>query len=161
MSFRSSVLLVAALTIAPAVLTAQRVAADITVGHGPVSGRILIGDPYPLYHRDVIEVRHRRPYRPAYREVIVVREHRGHGWYRSRGFRAVRIWFDVDRGVYYHERPYRNYRGVREVVVYERDGRYYHEYDRPGRDWRGRDRDRRYDDRDYDRRDRWDRDDDR
>jgi hypothetical protein len=97
----------------PSAATAQRVSADIAIGDGPVSGRIIVGDPYPHYYHHP---------RPVYREVIVIRGHRGYGWYRNHGYRATRIYFDSGRGRYY-DRPY--FGGLRAVAVFERDGRYY------------------------------------
>jgi len=124
MSFQRSLLVAAVLLGAPLTLRAQHVSADIAIGSGPVSGRILIGDPYP--HRDVVV--HRHPaYRPVYREVIIIREHRGHGWYRRHGYRPVRVWYDATHHHYYTVHPGRNYSGLREIEVYERDGRYVHE----------------------------------
>jgi hypothetical protein len=77
-----------------------------------MAGRIIVGDPY-----------YRHPtYRPVYREVVVVRAHRGHGWYRHRGYRTVRVYYDAHRDCYY-DRPY--YHGLRAVVVYQGGGRYY------------------------------------
>jgi hypothetical protein len=124
MSFQRSLLVAAVLLGTPLVLSAQHVTADIAIGSGPVSGRILIGDPYP--HHDVVV--HRHPaHRPVYREVIIIRGHRGHGWYRRHGYRTVRVWYDATHHAYYSVHPGRNYSGLREIEVYERDGRYVHE----------------------------------
>lgn len=74
--------------------------------------------------RTVVVVAPRRYERPVYREVAVARMHRGHGWWRTRGYHAIRVWYDVDRDRYYdHGDRYRD--GLREVVIYERDGRFY------------------------------------
>jgi hypothetical protein len=138
----------------PAGAQAQRVSADISIGGGPVAGRIIVGDPYyhhPSYH-----------YRPVYREVVVVRGHRGHGWYRNRGYPTVRVYYDVDRDRYY-DRPYCG--GLRAMVVFQGDGRYYRDDDRRDGYWRDdyRQGDYRndYRRRAADRSDRWQDDDDR
>lgn len=106
----------------PAAGQAQQVVADISIAGGPVSGRIIVGDPYPRYHRTYVERRHR----PAYHEVIVIRGHRGHGWYRNQGYRVVRVYYDRGRNSFY-DRPYHS--GLRAIVVYERGGRYYADRD--------------------------------
>ncbi len=123
-------------SILPQAAAAQRVVADVRIGSGPVAGHIIVGDPYdhyPRYHA-----------RPVYREVIVYPVHRGHGWWRNRSYRAVRVWYDSDYDRYYdRDSQYRD--GLREVVIYERDGRYYgDELDRHVRGDRD-DRDRYYD----------------
>ena len=122
---RSSLLVLAALAI-PTVAPAQRVMADISIYDGPVAGRIIVGHPgygYPR-HTDY----------PRYHAVPVYRTDRRHEWFRHHGFRVARIWYDGD-----HDRYYDNVHGprahLREVVVYERDGRYYRD------DWRDDDRD--------------------
>lgn len=132
---RSALFALAALTL-PAGAQAQQVSAEIVIASGPVAGRVVVGDPY----------RHPTYRRPAYREIVVVREHRGRGWYHSRGYRAVRVYYDADRECYY-DQPY--YRGLRAVVVYQNNGRYFFDGDR--RDGTHRDRD--YDRRDNDRND--------
>ncbi len=136
MSLNRPLLFSALLLALPGALAAQRVVADIAIGQGPVQGHIIIGDRY-----------HPRPdYRyHSGRTVIVYRTHRGHGWYRRHGYRAIRVWYDPAYDRYYERRDgYR--RGLREVMLYERDGRYYRD------DWRD-DRRRRVSDRDHDR---WD-----
>lgn len=156
----------ALLFLLPGALSAQRVAADISIGHGPIAGRVIIGDPYPQYPRTVVGVRSHHGYRPIYRDVVVIERHRGHGWYRHHGYRTVRVWYDADRRTY-HDRFDRHDPGLRAVVVYERGGRYYRdgwrdEHDRYDQDDR-HDRDDRYDRDDRDDRrdddDRWERDD--
>lgn len=142
MSLRPSVVLLALTLLVPITLPAQRVTADIAVGSGPVAGRIIIGD--PAYSHGGIERRSAPRYRPATREVIVIRAHRGQGWYRRHGWRPIRVWYDAPRRIYYHDRPVHASRGLRLVVVYERDGRYVWD-DRDG-DWRDDDRRDRYDD---------------
>ena len=137
---RSALFALAALAL-PAGAQAQQVSADISIASGPVAGRVIVGEPYrhPTYY-----------HRPAYREVVVVREHRGRGWYRNRhGYRAVRVYYDEGRDCYY-DRPY--YRGLRAVIVYQNSGRYFYDDDRYDRDRRDDDRNdyrRRVDDRRY------------
>lgn len=116
----------------PETAQAQRVVADISINQGPISGRVIVGDHY-------------RP-RPVYREYVVVRHYRGGGWYRHHGYRPMRMYWD---GYRYYDREYR--RGLKVVYVYERGGRYYHDY----RDDRRNDYRRRVDRYD-DRHDRWD-----
>lgn len=123
---------VAALTITTSA-QAQTVVADIAINQGPITGRVIVGD---RYHT-----------RPVYREYVVVRHYRGGGWYRNHGYRTQRVYWD---GYRYYDRPYRS--GLKVVYVYERGGRYYHDY----RDDRRNDYRRRVDDR----HDRYDRDDD-
>jgi hypothetical protein len=140
---RSALFALAALAL-PVGAQAQHVSADIAIGGGPVAGRIIVGDPY-YRHPDYY-------HRPVYREIIVVRGHRGQGWYRHRGYRQVRVYYDSGRDCFY-DRPY--YRGLRAIDVYHHDGRYYYDGDRYS------DRDRYHrGDRDYDRdrygRDRYD-----
>lgn len=134
---RSALFALAALAL-PAAAETQQVTADISIASGPVAGRVILGEPgYRAYHR-----------RPAYREVIVVRGHRGQGWYHRRGLRPVRVYYDAYRDCWY-DRPY--YRGLHAVVVYQDRDRYYYDgdWDR-GRDYRRqddrRDREGRYDD---------------
>jgi hypothetical protein len=145
-SARFALLTLAALAL-PAAAQAQRVSADIAIGGGPVAGRIIVGDPYyprPSYHY----------YRPAYREVVVLRGHHGRGWQRHHGGRYVRVYYDAGRDCYY-DREWHG--GLRAVVVYDDGGRYYRDgyrgddrryRDDRSDDWR-RD-DRRYDDRRHD-----------
>jgi hypothetical protein len=60
------------------------------------------------------------------REVVVVERMdvphgRAHGWWRKQGYREVRVYSDGER--YYPHRV--EHRELTEVVVYERQGRYY------------------------------------
>lgn len=148
---RYSPLILAALiaTALPTLASAQRVSADIRIGTGPVDGRIVVGEPY---HHGSIAVGDRNYDRHGYGEVVVYRVHRGYGWWRNRGYRAVTVWYDADRDRYYDRRSRMDRRdGLREVVIYERDGRYYRDqadrrddrgYDRRVRDHDRGDRDR-------------------
>jgi hypothetical protein len=97
--------LIAALSLA-APLHGQQVAVDVVLRTGPVAGHVVVNG-YSTYHRPAVV------YRRAPARVIVVerisRRPRGHvrdGW--KRGYRAVTL---------------------REVVVYERDGRFYRDAD--------------------------------
>jgi hypothetical protein len=138
MHARYLLLAAASLVLLPAAASGQRVVADISITEGPVSGHVIIGDRYGQ--------------RPRYRDsdvraVSVYRSARGHSWYHRHGYRIVRVWYDAERHRYY-DRCARNYRGLREVVVYERGGRYYQDDDRYDRD--DRDNDDRHWDRDRD-----------
>lgn len=148
MSIRHSWLALLLLLVLPGALAAQRVSADIVIGHGPIAGRVILGDPYPHHARTLVVVHPYHRYRPVYREVVVVHRSRGHDWYRRHGYRPVRVWYDRDDRRYY-ERHDRNHPGLRAVVVYERGGRYYsddryEDDDRDGRSGRhtGRNDDR-------------------
>jgi hypothetical protein len=137
MSLRHSWPTLALLLVLPGPLAAQRVSADIIIGHGPIAGRVILGDPFPYHSHTIVEVRPYPRYRPEYREVVVVHRSRGHDWYRRHGYRTVRVWYDADRGRYYQHHD-RNQAGLRAVVVYERGGRYYSDdrYEGGGRDRR-------------------------
>ena len=121
--------------------TAQIVEAGVVIRSGPVAGHVVIADPAPVYHRRVVVVDRYAP-----RVVVVkhVRDHRGrgHGWWKRHGYRPVVLYYDVRRDRFY-DRWHRDRRGIREVVVYERGGRYY-----SASDWRDDWRDDRWDDRD-------------
>jgi hypothetical protein len=104
---------------------AQRVVADIRIHEGPISGRIVVGHPYGHSPRAVFAVgpRYHHDSRHGYRHVTVYRVHRGHAWYGRHGYRAVRLRYDPACDCYF-ERAHRD-RGLREIVIYERGGRYY------------------------------------
>ncbi len=123
--------LIAALSLAPP-LHGQQVAADVVIRTGPVAGHVAVNE-YSTYRRPVVV------YRRAPARVIVVeriaRRQRGHapghapgharGHVRGAwkgGYRAVTLWYDGGR---YYDRYVRDYPGLREVVVYERDGHFY------------------------------------
>lgn len=134
-------LLAALSLVAP--LHGQQVAADVVVRSGPVAGHVVIGDGYSTYRRQVV-------YRRAPARVIVVermRQHRHHHarQWRRYGYRPVTLYYVDGR---YYDRYVRGRQEVREIVVYERDGRFYrecdderewddrpHRVDRDGRDW--------------------------
>ena len=131
-------------------LSAQRVIADIRIGGGPVAGHVIIGD--------------RGDYRPRprgyeYERARVIRVERvsfrdrgrRNGWFKDfrRHARIVVVYYDRRDDRYYDR--YYGRGGLREIEVYERDGRFYRpddddrydNNDRYGRDDRsGRDRDR-------------------
>lgn len=131
-------------------LQSQQVSADVVIRGGPVAGHVVVGDGYSTYHRPPVV--YRRPpvrrvvvvERYAPRVVVVERMHR-HGsarhWKRH-GFRPVVLYYVDGR---YYDRPIRRGRDAREVLVYERDGRFYHDceadryHDRDHRhhDWDG------------------------
>jgi hypothetical protein len=134
-------LLAALSLVAP--LHGQQVAADVVVRSGPVAGHVVIGDRYSTYRRPVV-------YRREPARVIVVervRQHRNQHarQWRRYGYRPVTLYYVDGR---YYDRYVRGRHDVREIVVYERDGRFYregdddrewdsrpHRVDRDGRDW--------------------------
>jgi hypothetical protein len=124
---------------------AQMVEAGVVVRSGPVTGHVVIADPAPIYHRPERRVVVER-YAPRVIVVEHVRSGRGHGWWKKHGYRPVVLYYDV-RGGRFYDRWHRDRRGFREVIVYERRGRFYTAYDY--RRDRG-DHDRDYRDRDDD-----------
>jgi hypothetical protein len=110
-------------------LHAQRVEAGVVVRSGPVAGHVVIRDGYSTYRRPTARrvVVVERP-----RIVVVERVHR-HGrakhWTR-RGYRPVTLYYWNGR---YYDRYYDRWAGHRDavgtIVVWERDGRYYHDCD--------------------------------
>ena len=159
----SSAFLLPLLTATPA--AAQRVEADIRIGGGPVSGRVIIGD-----RRDRYDDYYYRPRHAGRVEWIRVRD-RGfnHGWFKKfrREARVIVVYYDRRDGYYDQYR-----RGYDRVRLYECGGRFYRmdddnyfdRYDdRDGRrddwyddrrdDWYDERRDDRYDDHHDDRRD--------
>lgn len=141
-------------------LQAQQVAADVVLRSGPVAGHVVIGDGYSTYRRPVV---YRTPARVIVVErvrprIVVVESmaHRNHGFartWRQHGYRQVVVYYLDGR---YYDRSVRGWPEMREVVVYERNGRLYREWD-DDRD-RHHDHDRHYDhDRHDDQHDRdWD-----
>jgi hypothetical protein len=117
--------LIAALSLAAVPLHGQRVAANVVIRSGPVAGHVVVADGYSTYRRPVVI------YRRAPARVIVVervaRRHPGHvrDW-RKRGYRPVTLWYHDGR---YYDQPVRGWRTMREVVVYERSGRFYQDQD--------------------------------
>jgi len=133
---------------------AQQVLADIVLHSGPVAGHVFIGDAYSTYGRQRVIYR-----RPPVRRMVVVEQapriivvegaqYRGRAEWRRFGYRPVTLYYVDGR---YFDRSF-NRPGLRQVVVYERGGRYFRDWDQDDRYHRDRyDRDR------YDR-DRYDRD---
>jgi hypothetical protein len=132
---------------------AQQVQADIVLRSGPVASRVFIGNGYSTYGRQPVVYRRapvRRVLVVAPRAIVVERvRHHGYGHWRRFGYRPVTLYY-ID-GRYFDrafERP-----GLRQVVVYERGGRYYREYDEGERydhDRYDRDYDRQHDRYDWD-----------
>jgi hypothetical protein len=121
---------------------AQQVLADVVLQSGPVAGHVVIGDGYSTYGRQRVVYR-----RPPVRRVVVVEQalrvivverarYRGQGEWRRFGYRPVTLYYVDGR---YFDRSF-NRGGVRQVVVYERGGRYYRECDQDDRDHHGHDR---------------------
>ncbi|MBK9691816.1 MAG: hypothetical protein IPO73_09080 [Gemmatimonadetes bacterium] len=150
-------LVAAALLTMPAAAQAQHIVADIGIQQGPVSGHVVIGSPGYVRPRAHIEIRPVYHPSPAARTVVVYRQSYGRDWYHRRGYRTVRVWYDGDRDRYY-DRYDERCAGLREVEVYEHDGRYVRDDAR--NDYRDRVRDagqrrrirERYDDDDRERR---------
>lgn len=117
---RPLVLAAAALLLLPGAAHAQRVVADIAIQDGPLTGHVIIGQP-PAYHREVIRDRY---HRPEPRVIVIYRRGYDDGWYHRRGYRVIRVWYDARYDRYY-DRYDGRYPGLREMTVYERDGRYY------------------------------------
>jgi hypothetical protein len=111
----------AGLTLMATPLVAQRVSADVVVRSGPVAGHVIVTDRNPSYgYRRVIVDR------DAPARVIVVerlRHGRGKRWRQwEHGYRVVTVYYARGR---YYDRLDRHYPGLEEVVVYERNGRFY------------------------------------
>jgi hypothetical protein len=134
---------------------AQSVEAGVVIQSGPVRGHVVIADPAPVVvyrepPRHVVVVERYQPRRVIVERVYAPRG-RAIGWWRKHGYGATTVYYDPADDCYY-ERRVGGRPGLREVVVYERDGRYYRsdvdDYDHDGRrDYREY-RDRR--DRDWD-----------
>jgi hypothetical protein len=124
---------------------AQQVLADVVLQSGPVAGHVVIGNGYSTYGRQRVIYR-----RTPVRRVVLVERTRYHGrahWTRF-GYHPVTLYYVDGR---YFDR-YFDHAGVRQVVVYERGGRYYRECDEDDR----YDRDRHERDRHGNHRDNWD-----
>ncbi len=119
---------------------AQVVEAGVVIRSGPVAGHVVIGPPPPVVvYREPARVVVVERYAPR---VIVVREvhvprGRAYGWWKKHGYRRVVVYYD---GHAYYDRWVDGRPGIREVVVYERDGRYYHGDWDDHDGWRDRDR---------------------
>jgi len=83
---------------------------DVLIHSGPVTGRVEVNSP---------------PREPMREVIVVERAHVPHGnaygWWKKHGYRAVTVYYDGSR--YYSRRVARS--GLRAVVLYEREGRYY------------------------------------
>jgi hypothetical protein len=92
---------------------AQRVSADIVIGGGPVSGRVLI-DSRERY----------RPRRIRVERILLGDRGRDYGWFDDfrRDARVIVLYYD-DRDDCYYDRSY--YPGLEETRIFERGGRYY------------------------------------
>jgi hypothetical protein len=107
----------------PSTGAAQRVAVDLAIHQGPVAGRIVVGHPgyfrpvYPhrVYRAPVVVV--------APRVVLVHRAYYPVSWYARNGYRPCSLWYEGAGGRWYDGGSGR--RGLREVTVYQREGRYY------------------------------------
>jgi len=112
-------------------LQAQRVQAGVVVRSGPVAGHVVIGDGYSTYRQPVV----RRVVvveRPRIVAVERVHRHRPAKHWSRRGYRPVTLYYWDGR---YYDRRVRHRHGVHTIVVWERDGRYYHDCD-DDREWR-------------------------
>jgi len=111
--------LVVALVIAiPSTSASQVVLADIHVGSGPVQGRIVVGYPRPYYAAPVVVSRYH-----AHRHVCRPVEVR-HGYYGHGRPHRVSLWYHPATGRYY-DHPHPDFRGVRQVSVWEGEGRHW------------------------------------
>lgn len=101
--------------VVPQALRAQVVSAEIVIHQGPVAARVAVNPYYyPRYH--------------VARVIVVERNHGHHrGWYKKPRQRVV-AWYDP-RGDRYYDRYDDRHPGLREVYVYECDGRYFRESD--------------------------------
>jgi hypothetical protein len=108
MNYPKLVAVALATSLLPSAAMAQRVVADVSIGSGPVAAHVIVGRPSPHYPR----------------RVVVYPMHRGRDGWRDRNYREVRVWYDQNRDCYYDRGDqYRD--GFREVVIYQRDGRFY------------------------------------
>jgi hypothetical protein len=122
-----------ALTVAAVPLQAQRVEAAVTISSGPVAGHVIVRDGYSTYHPPYA----RRAYvvdRPRIVVIERVHGHRSAKHWQRRGYRSVTVYYWDGR---YYDRWIGHRYGVREVVVWERGGRYYHDagHGDSGRHW--------------------------
>ena len=122
----------AALT-APPIAAAQRIVADIGIRQGLITGHIVLGDPVRHQPRGGYLVESRQYDDRRYHAITVYSAHHGHGWYRHHGYRDTRLWFDAGRDAWYDRRDDRYPGTLREVAVFEFDGRYYLDDSRDGR----------------------------
>ncbi|HEU4647526.1 MAG TPA: hypothetical protein VFS33_00605 [Gemmatimonadales bacterium] len=128
---------------------AQTVQAGVVIRSGPVRGHVVVGEPvaYREPARRVVVVERYHP-RTIVVERMEVRRY-PRGWWKRHGYVVTTAYYD-DRADCYYDRRISNRRGLREVTVYVRDGRYYR-MDGDDRYYR-RDRNDRHDDGNYRRR---------
>jgi hypothetical protein len=134
-----------ALAMAASPAPAQIVQAGVVIRSGPVRGHVVVGEPV-VYREPVRRVVVVERYQP--RTIVVERfdaRRYPRGWWRRHGYAVTTVYYD-DRDDRYYDRRISTHRGLREVTVYVRDGRYYR-VDRDDRDERYYRRDRN-DDRD-------------
>jgi hypothetical protein len=108
--------IVTTLVLAALPLRAQTVEGGVVVHSGPVTAHVEVGSPPPAV-----------VYAEPAREVVVVERMdvprgRAHGWWRKHGYRQVTMYYDGNR---YYRRRYDDRPGLREIVIYQRYGRYY------------------------------------
>jgi hypothetical protein len=121
-----------------------QVSGTIILGGGPIGGVITIGEPVIVARpRARVVVVERPVYGPR---VIYVERWHGRGHFKHDRYARRVVYYDPRDRVYYD----RHHRGYRKVEVWERDGRYYRDYDRD-HDRYERRRDDRRGDRDDDR----------
>jgi hypothetical protein len=83
----------------------------VVVESGPVAAHVEVGSPPPpVVAREVIVV-----------ERVKAPHGKKHDWWKKHGYRVVTVYYDGRR--YYGRRLARP--GMRQVIVYERKGRYY------------------------------------
>ncbi len=130
--------LLAGLIAAASPAAAQDVTADVVFRSGPLAGRVIVGDRYSTYYRAPVVV-HRRPvarrvvlverYTPRVVVVERVYRHRSPRAWARLGYRPVTLYYIDGR---YFDRRAEGWARAREVVVYERSGRFYSDQrDRP------------------------------
>ncbi len=107
---------------------AQHVLADIVLRSGPVRSHVVIGSGYSTYGRQQVVYRRapvRRVFVAAPRVIVVERaRHHGQSHWRRFGYRPVTLYYVDGR---YFDRGFDGAE-LRQVVVYERGGRYYREW---------------------------------
>jgi hypothetical protein len=114
-SMKAKLLVAVIALVVPQALRAQVVSAEIVIHQGPVAARVAVNPYYyPRYH--------------VARVIVVERNHGHHrGWYKKPRHRIV-AWYDPGADRYYDRYDDRR-PGLREVYVYECDGRYFRESD--------------------------------
>jgi hypothetical protein len=124
-------------------LQAQQVSADVVIRGGPVAGHVVVREGYSTYRRPPVVVVQR--YAPRVVVVERVHRHKSARHWKRHGFRPVMLYYFDGR---YYDRRVGHARGAREVVVYERNGRFYQDCGYELRRHDHRDRDHGDDDRD-------------